>query len=140
MPSDVRMPCRPQSRLSDVADMEKCCYKWWPFRPGCQLRAKACMPFHAQAEMSTAVDDAHEDHRIYLITRLLPAVTHLHAIATGIATGNSPAPSRMLESMAVRVMHDLQTRTTAELEDRMSELYDRLLLVRIARIAIFWSV
>ena len=94
------------------------------------------MPFHVQAETSTAVDDAHEDHRSYLMERLLPAETHLHMVATGTATGDLPVPSRTLQSMAARVMQDMEMRTTADLEDRVSDLYNRLLLVRIAGLAI----
>lgn len=100
------------------------------------LRSKACVPAHVQAELSTSEEDAHEDHRSYLIERLLPAMTHVHMAATGIAADDPPVPYCTLRSMATRVMRVMATRTTAELEGRMLELYDRLLLVRIAGIVI----
>ena len=71
--------------------------------------------------MSSSADEEQEGYRSYLLRRLLPAMAAFYSAPTG----------NMLDASG-NAMKRLAARTTAELEGRVADLYDRLLMVRTA--------
>ena len=89
------------------------------------------MPSRVQAQLSKADGegpDGQQDHRGYLLQRLAQPMAAFYGDpdfdAAGVPYGLMLAPDAVMERLAAR--------TTAELEGRLAEFYDRLLLVREA--------
>ena len=85
----------------------------------------------AQEDLSHT-DEAQEAYRGYLLRRLVPAVAAFYAhVGAADAEGN-PAGALAVPDSIVR--ERLAKLTTAELEGRLADLFDRLLMVRSARV------
>lgn len=80
----------------------------------------------AQEELTHA-DKAQEAYRGYLLRRLVPAITAFYAHVGFDAEG---APTGELTVSDSIVRERLAKLTTAELEGRLADLFDRLLMVR----------
>ena len=91
---------------------------------------KACVPAPAQGELSHT-DQAQEGYRGYLLRRLVPAVAafyaHVGADEDGALTGEVTVSEGMVRERLAQL-------TTADLEGRLADLFDSLLMVRGTRL------